>query len=252
MLIIDSKRRQLEGGIFIHTIAICDDDPIFLSVITKKTQSFFSNLKESVDIHTFPNGEAFFTTLSTLSYQLVLLDIDMPGKTGIEVSELLRSQDINATIIFISSHDSYVFQSLHYQPLRFIRKDYLEDELLEALHAYHKLVNKSEPLYTFKTTNQDIILPIKEILYFEVYTHNTTVHCIHDSFITRKTLNYFESEMKPHGFIRIHKSYLVSFRYIYSINPNSIILTNQTELPISRGKNKYIKEQYMHYFRELN
>ncbi len=206
---------------------------------------------EPVDIYTFPNGEAFFATIGTRNYQLVILDIDMPGKSGIEISELLRNQEINTTIIFISSHDSYVFQSLHYQPLRFIRKNRLEDELIESLHAYYKLVNKSEPLYTFKTPNQDIILPIKEVLYFEVYTHNTTVHCIHDSFIMRRTLNFIESEMKPYGFIRIHKSYLVSFRYIYSINPNSIILTNQTELPISRGKNKYIKEQYMHYYREL-
>lgn len=238
--------------ITIYTIAICDDDPIFLAMIEKKTKVFFGHTLNDIDIFTFANGDSFFTSLNTMNYDLIMLDIDMPGKNGIEISKMLRIQNNEASIIFISNHESYVFQSLHYQPLRFIRKNYLDSELEEALTAFLKVSCKSEPLYTFNTVSTDRIIPIKDIMYLDVYIHKVTVHCTHDEFEIRKTLNFFQNELKPYGFIRIHKSYLVSYRFIYSINPTSVILTNHTELPISRGKNTHIKEQYMHYIRELS
>ncbi len=236
-----------KGVISIHTIAICDDDFIYLELLEKKIKEYYKSKNQIVTIHKFQDGNTLLAEKKKLDFNLLLLDIDMPGLSGIEISQEIRTYDNETMIIFITSHESYVFQSFQYQPLRFIRKDHIKEELEEALSAFEKKSLEFDPQYTFVASYQDITVSVKEIMYLEAYNHNITVHCVNDSFTLRKTLRFFEKELLPYGFIRVHASYFVSFRYIYSINPTSLTLSNQEIIPISRGKQSSIKQEFMHY-----
>lgn len=236
----------------ILSIAICDDEQIFLTTLINLTKEYFDHCPQKAEIFPYSNGNTFLESLADHTYDLILLDIDMPGKSGIEISETIRNQGNQAAIIFITNHESYVFQSFQYQPLRFIRKDHLNNEFNEAMKAYYDSYIKTDPLYTFTTAYNDVIIPIKEIIYLEVYNHNLTVYTTKEKLQIRKSLNFFEKEFEPYGFIRVHQSYLVSSRYIYSINATSLILSTKDTLPVSRGKNEWIKSQYMKYMRQIN
>ncbi len=72
--------------------------------------------------------------------EILLLDIDMPEISGMELAEQIFSSNINTNVIFVTNRDDLVFQAIHYQPFRFIRKEKLNQELDEAIcHLLNKL-----------------------------------------------------------------------------------------------------------------
>jgi len=55
---------------------------------------------------------------------LLILDIDMPGISGLDLAETLRASNLNLLIIFLSNHEEFVFKAIEFQPFRYIRKRY--------------------------------------------------------------------------------------------------------------------------------
>lgn len=86
----------------------------------------------------------------------------------------------------------------------------------------------------------------------EVFKHYIYIHYKEMIFKVRGTLKKFEKEFSKWGFIRIHKSFLVSYRYIYSINNSEVVLNDKSILPLSRNRNKYVKDKLVQYIRSLN
>jgi DNA-binding LytR/AlgR family response regulator len=56
-----------------------------------------------------------------------------------------------------------------------------------------------------------------------------------------------EEQLLPHHFLKVHRSYLVNCRYIFHIGKTSLTLEDHTEIPISRGKVDFVKEQFLLY-----
>ena len=68
----------------------------------------------------------------------------MPDITGLDVAKTIRQTNSNIILIFISSHEQYVFKSIEYRPFRYIRKEYLKEELPNALKAAYKLIESDK------------------------------------------------------------------------------------------------------------
>ena len=69
--------------------------------------------------------------------------------------------------------------------------------------------------------------------------------------LSRKySLSQIEQLTKDDGFLRVHKSYLINYRYIQSIGAKSIIMANNDEIPISHGKKTEIQEKFMQLLRK--
>ena len=69
--------------------------------------------------------------------------------------------------------------------------------------------------------------------------------------LSRKySLSQIEQLTKDDGFLRVHKSYLINYRYIQSIDAKSIIMANNDEIPISHGKKTEIQEKFMQLLRK--
>lgn len=120
-------------GIEHWTIAICDDDEIFLSRLEKQIRAELQQLNVVGKIVSYTDSEKLLET--KLHQTEIFLDIDMPEVTGMELAAKLEEQNPQAIVIFISNHEEAVFEAIHYKPFRFIRKAYLQAELSEALQS---------------------------------------------------------------------------------------------------------------------
>lgn len=230
----------------IHTIAICDDDPIINNYIKGQVAEYFNQLKVTYSIDTFFGGNELLHKINITEYQLIFLDIDMPDINGLTVSEKLRKKNIESEIVYVSSHSDYVFTSIQYTPLRFIRKEFISKELPEALNAYINNYQKKNAFVTFHTTNGDITVSLSSINFVEsYYKHSLIIHTDKLEISIRGSLTKYEKDWSTHGFIRIHNSYLVNYRYIYSINAKTITTITKDDYPVSRGKISEIKDLYM-------
>lgn len=118
-------------------IGICDDDSVFRNHLKEEIEKYFTNTTQDICRHLFEDAEQLFAYDIT-SLQLLFLDIRLPGKSGLELAQALQTNDAASTptLIFISSLSNYVFEAIHYAPFRFLRKEFLAEELPEALTAF--------------------------------------------------------------------------------------------------------------------
>jgi Response regulator of the LytR/AlgR family len=235
----------------LYKIAICDDDSTFINLLKIKVKKYCKTFDLDIEIIEYNRGEELLEACIKNKFDLVLLDIEMPEISGINVASRLCSLGHSSEIIFISGFEDYVYESIKYKPFRFIRKKYINQELPEALKAFSVLVKNSFNNYLFSTKEGTIIWNINDILYMEVFQHYIYVHSSNSSIKVRGSLDKYEKEFQKWGFIRIHKSYLVSYKHIYSVNPTEVILMNRMKLPLSRRKNEEVKEKFINYTRGL-
>lgn len=229
--------------------AICDDENTVLDYLYEHVSKEFE--KQGVDVHIdkYISGRNFLNAHKKEQYDAVFLDIDMPEISGFDVAEKISEK---ALIIFVTTHDELVFSSLKFQPFRFIRKSYIDNEIEETVKAISDKVlkNKANRRIKFQTREKEIYIFASNIEYIEVYDHWLRVYTNGDKTIEcYGSLLEFEKTLAPIGFARTHKSYLVNLKYLNSIEKSQVILDNGTEIPVSRYKASEVREKLKEYLR---
>lgn len=126
------------GGENMIKIAIVDDSIDYIRFIYDKVDKIMKDLNyDQYEIKTFTDGIKLIE--SDTKFDLLLLDIDMPTIDGFNLAKKISNNIAaldNATIIYISTYDNLVYESFKYSPLRFIRKNRINEELCEAIQAF--------------------------------------------------------------------------------------------------------------------
>jgi DNA-binding LytR/AlgR family response regulator len=223
-------------------IAVCDDDKFYTEKIEKSLNAWFSDKNRSCSIETFSSASGIFSEKA--DFDLILLDIDMPEITGIEAAEKLRNTDKTTAIVFVSNMQSFVFETIKYKPFRFIRKQFLDNELDEMLEAF---IKTGENIYFEVTDENGRLCSVKatDISYIEAFRHDIVIHAAKKSYKANKTLSELEKILCESGFIRIHKSFLVNYRSIYEIAGGYAVTDSGDKLTISRYRIKDVKDTYL-------
>ena len=113
-------------------IAMCDDNAKMLPVIAGAARSAFHAKGMDVDISMFTSGQKLLASLEENHYNLMLLDIEMPGMDGIAIGKKLRAMGDDTKIVFVSEAESRVFESFQVQPLGFVRKSNFLNDITAA------------------------------------------------------------------------------------------------------------------------
>lgn len=150
-------------------------------------------------------------------------------------------------MLLVCNKHELAYKGFLYGAFRFVRKSDLDHDLCEAVKSLNDFFSSQSEHLFFKTPNGETILSVKEILYFESMTHIITAVCGDGTYRICGTLREYEERMKNKGFIRIHKSYLVNFRHIRSVENNSVLLTSGKKLPLSRNKINDTKSKIKHF-----
>lgn len=222
--------------------AVCDDEPEMADYISYKLSEYYPN---ECDITTYTNGEDLLADSRRGSFDAFFLDIGMPGLDGMTLAGEIRKDDQNVKIIFVTNMHEFAYKGYIYRAFRYVRKSELEQELCEAARSLNKEFNLMDEYLIFKTTNGEIARFVKNIKYFEVEGHDVTIVCDESEERVYGTMNKYEERMKNMGFIRIHKSYLVNYRYIYSIEKVNVKLTCGTVLPLSRKRADEVRREFL-------
>lgn len=226
-------------------IAICDDERIFTDIFREKLEMTAEKCGIECTVSAFLNGAEMISMLNR--FDAVFLDVDMPGLSGEETAEYIIGSEKTLPIIFVTNHDDFVFSSFRYRPFGFLRKRYIDSELEDIIKRLDKYLAEIERCYTFNSHNKLISVRLNDINYIEVYGHETLVHTANAVLTTSKALFTIEKELSEYGFIRTHKSYIVNTRYIFSVECNSIILSNGENLPVSRTKLTDVKQMMIKF-----
>lgn len=242
----------VKGGIkrLIH-IAICDDESVFLKSFQNILKEQLKILNIEYTITCYSNGREFLKEIA--SFDAVFLDIDMPEMNGMEVAMYIN-QNYPMPILFLTAHDELVYSSIQFQPFRFIRKDYINSELEEAVYALNehiRMQSQNHSIY-LHTSKGYIMMSIKDVKYAEIYDHLIKIHTTEgEVYKCYGKLSDYEKQWEQFGFIRTHKSYLVNGWCIYSIRGNAVILDGGKEILLSRRRETAVREKFEYLMRSV-
>lgn len=230
-----------------YHIFLCDDDSRFLSDLTSKVKEI---LPDS-EITEFSDGFRLLEALPDKSCDILLLDIDMPKLSGLDIAAQLshiagqRSQI--PLLVFVTSHDELVYNSLQFHPFGFVRKGHMAAELLRLLQDCVRELASHERHFCFHTAGADVKLSLDEICYFESEGNYIRLSADTGEYRLRDTMTAIENALSDSGFIRIHKGFLVNQAVVRRLTPEEAELKNGVRLPIGRKYAESAKKQLMRY-----
>lgn len=230
-------------------VVVVDDDGITLEYICKFVRD---NLNLDKKIVSYTSSTLFFYEMSCIQPHIVLLDIDMPDMNGFELAELLKSVNPNVVVIFISNLEHMVFDAFAIDAFYFVRKSSLDNDLDRALKCYEKKFQASEKLFYFKTIDAVYSIALGDILFFETIGHEIILHAVNQKQYRLKRekenrIKMISEQLAEDGFIRVHKSYLVNFRYIHLIKRAEVILKNGISIQINPKNVSEIRRLYQKF-----
>lgn len=224
-------------------IFLCDDEPKILSDLSRKVQEC---LPES-EIVLYESGEALLCALRTEKCDILLLDIDMPGMSGLDIAKEMTGLASKPLLVFVTSHDELVYDSLFYHPFGFIRKSYLNQELPKILEDCKRELSSREKHFCFHQASGDVRLNLQEILYFEADGNYLKVITEKESFRFRETLTSVENALSDSGFVRVHKGFLVNQVAVKILESTGVELVNGDMIPFGRMYIEEAKEKLMRW-----
>lgn len=220
-------------------IAVCDDQAEFRSQILVAIRQCAGSIDILLD--PYKDGRSFLQAFQKRPYDLVFLDIEMPEIDGITLARMLRSLHKDVPIVFLTSHIEYALEGYEVNALRYLTKPVDLKKLKEVLSYMVKQMQEQRTLWV-KTELCEKRILIRDILYMESQNQNVLICAGKESHCVRYNLSDYEKELMEDDFFRIHRGYLVSLRHVKSIGKSEVTMDNGTVLPVSRSKEKPLKE----------
>lgn len=223
-------------------IAVVDDEKEQIEKIKQIVSAFFCEKRISISIDSFTNGEDLLNTATI--YDLIFLDIQMPGIDGIETGQRLRVNNKNAVMFYITSYKDYIQQSMTIHPFAFIVKPFTDDDIQKNLDDYLKYhynakKKQNEPFIIDTIDDRHLNVNMNEILYFSYKGERiTAVFMKNSSFEIKNSLMAIYEQLNHDYFVIPHRSFIVNLQHIKEIDGKSknIVMKNGDLVFIARGK----------------
>lgn len=229
-------------------VAIIDDDEIALATIKSFVQSYFRQKRVMTEIQSYTSGELFLQ--SPVVHDLVLCDILLPGEDGIETIKDYLKENPETPVIFVSNREDKVFDSMKVHPLSYVRKDHFFEDITNALSYFLEKRSENHPdhVIVVKYGGASRRLPISSILYIEAKQHNQIVHLDSgETLLVKEKMKDFAKNLEKYGFIFCHKSFLVNCLFIRGIENNTVVLTNDEVIYVSKRKIADVKKAFLRW-----
>lgn len=231
-------------------IAMLDDERLSLDLFAGAFKQAFTQSGEQTEIFAFTSPETFLSTLCDTQYDLICLDINLGDCSGIDVAAKVREADQNVPLAFISSNENRVFECFAFHPIGFIRKANFLDDSVSFIKHYITVVlprRESKSTLMVKVGRETTFIEIDKICYIEGSHNYQTFYFVDGSspINVRELISNLEEQLSPHGFIRVHKGFIVSSKQMYSIGSNEVVLKSGEKIPLSHQRRDEVMKRYL-------
>ncbi len=214
---------------------IVDDDPM-----ARNSLEHLCKRVENLElVETCENAPDALRTIKGKAVDLIFLDIEMPGMSGLE---LLEQLPYSPQIIFTTSNKEYAFEAFEYEVTDFLKKPIQQNRFLKAVekaeHRFQQLqavahASAGKEIYV-KASGKLIRLNYEDILYFENVGDYIKVVTNDKNHIIHGTIKGLDEKLDYPRFLKVHRSFIVNLDKIKDIEDSTIVIEKKV-IPVSRA-----------------
>lgn len=230
----------------IWKIAVVDDQAAVQRTMQDYFRRYTQEKGEQFQLFFFENAERFLERYRPV-YDVVLMDIDMPGMNGMDAAHRLRNLDESVVLMFVTNLAQYAIKGYEVSAVDFVVKPVTYSKFAFKLNRALKLVpSKERPTVLIRTELGTITLEQDRITYVEVQGHNLFYHTDKNVYTMRGSLRHAEEELDADKFFLLHKCYIVNLAYVEEVNGFTVVVAGE-EITVSRPKKKAFMEALAAY-----
>lgn len=226
---------------------IADDEEIARGII----ETYVNRLDKLNLVAMCSNGTEVYNALKVNQIDLLFLDIQMPHLTGIE---LLRTLKNPPPVIMTTAYREFALEGYELNVIDYLLKPISFERFLKAIDKYEsikntdnitlavpvkEITNDLEGFMYVKSDKKMVRVLLKDLLYIESLKDYIKIHLTDKTIITYQTLTYFEEKLSANHFIRIHRSYIISFHHISAYSATQVEI-GKVSIPIGSSYGKEV------------
>ncbi len=248
-------------------VLIAEDEPLAAEALA----AWVAQMPQLALVATCGDGESALAQIRALQPGLVLMDIQMPGMTGLEVMKALAGDEHRPAVIFTTAYDEHALTAFELHAVDYLLKPFARDRFDEAIgHALQSRVDtdagseatglddavdalqrpSAEPMTRILVRDQGKIFPVlvDAIEYLRSDTKYTAIVSRGRSFLVRLPINTFEQRLDPARFLKLHRSCIVNLDFVEAMTPDEnsqlvVQMTDGTRITANRDVSKKLREQ---------
>lgn len=233
-------------------VACCDDELGELKHIKK----FFETLEIQTDaefkVDYYTSGEFILEKYQVEKepYDVLVLDMEMPDMTGLELSKKVREHDRDVLVIFLTNYPKYMHQSFSVQAFQYLMKPVSYEGFKEEMISAYQYIREDDKSIVFLSTDDgEVVIRTRDILYIEKEKGIAMmgIVAVDGKILAKGNLNDLDESVAEQPFLRISRSCLVNMEHIRRFWKQEIELSNGDKVTMSRRKVAEIKDTFTKY-----
>lgn len=226
-------------------VAIVEDDKAVQTLLSSYFERFQKESGKAFALSLFDNGELFLAHYLPI-FDLVLMDIEMPGIDGMETAKRLRQIDANVVLIFVTNLAQYALKGYEVEAVDFAVKPLSYEDFVLKIKKGIRYIKRETSFLISLTESEKISIKTSELYYVEVQRHYLVFHTLTKDYSCRGSLKGYEELLQAYGFRRCNNCYLVNLAYVKAIEKDQVLIGPHT-LFISRRKKAEFLEEFTKY-----
>lgn len=232
-------------------IAFCDDDKTVLNEINQLLEKYSIVCNRKLTCHDFYSPFELLTVIEKgTHFDILLLDIIMPGEDGISVAKQIRRYDSTVKIIFLTSSSEYAVESYTVGAYYYQIKPVAEERFFQLMDSVISECEKARETSLIIRCKSGITrIDLDKLEYCEVIGRILSFHMENGTVLeSAGSMDELCGKLAAHeNFLRVHRSFVINMEYILNISYKAITLDSLVKIPIPHGKCSEIKNRYLEY-----
>ena len=229
------------------SFAICDDEVYFLDSLQNSVRIYLKERDLTVNITKFSSGEDLLN--AACSFDIIIMDMKLPGKNGLEVIHQLRRHNKSSQVIFVASNREYAVEAFDLDAIHYLVKPVSNIKLFHALDkAFTWLAESDCKTLVISKGNSMQYIYIRDILYCEAMDHKIYIYTFAASYEYFGTLKALQHNL-DNRFFRCHRSYIVNLNFVVSKDRDTMAIAGGAKILVSRTREQEFNQKLLTHFR---